>query len=216
MLKGSAMREMAGEHGYHYQTLPPYKILANRYMEFADMIKLQQIEFVLDKYHNSADMAQSIAYIIGKIYIYDAFKFFENLASYWQLQELFEQGHKKEFYYQYLLEFIHKYHDNHTDIINDLLKYDYIMNHRTRLPDCFYSYNPEDVNQEIYGFIKNEDFRRSFLADKLEQSNRELRKNMHLEYFRYDPETADFNTALMKIVFIYDPITRKVVRKIKV
>jgi len=216
MLKGSAIRETTDEHGYKYQTLPPYKVLANRYMDFTEMIKLQQIESLLDKFHNSADMKQSLAYIISKIYRDDAFGFFENLASYWQEQGLFEQGHKKEFYYQYLLGFIHKYHNDHTEIINDLLKYDYIMNNRTRLPECLYSYNPDDVNQEVYGYIKDENFRRIYLADKLGQSNREIRKNMHLEYFHYDPETAVFSSSMIKMVFVYDPIKRKVARKIKV
>ncbi|MBP1761921.1 MAG: magnesium-protoporphyrin monomethyl ester oxidative cyclase [Firmicutes bacterium] len=216
MLKGSSVREMVSEHGYIFQTLPPYMVLANRYMDFAEMIKLQQIESLLDKYHNSADMKQSLAYIISKIYKDDAFGFFEKLALYWQTQGLFEQGHKKEFYYQYLLEFVRKYHDDHTDIINDLLKYDYIMNNRTRLPECLYSYNPDDVNQEVYGYIKDENFRRLYLSDKLEQSNREIRKNIHLEYFRYDPETAFFSPAMIKIIFIYDPVRRKVARKITV
>ncbi|HNX92579.1 MAG TPA: radical SAM protein, partial [Syntrophomonas sp.] len=86
MLKGSAIRETTDEHEYKYQTLPPYKVLANRYMDFTEMIKLQQIESLLDKYHNSADMKQSLAYIISKIYRDDAFGFFEKLAAYWQMQ----------------------------------------------------------------------------------------------------------------------------------
>jgi hypothetical protein len=88
------------------------------------------------------------------------------------------------------------------------------MNNRTRLPECIHSYNPDDVNQEVYGYIKDEEFRRLYLSDKLEQSNREIRKNMHLEYFRYDPETAFFSPTTIKIIFIYDPVRRKVIRKI--
>lgn len=216
MLKGSNIRETAPEHTYIFQEQPPYKVLANRYINFAEMIKLERIESLLDIYYNSADMMQSIAYIINRIYNDDAFQFFETLASYWQAQGYFARGHKKEFYYQYLLEFVRTCHPDHTEIINDLLKYDFIMNNRTRLPDCFYSYNPDKFSQEIYSYIKDENFRSLYLADKLEQSNREIRKNMHLEYFRHDPETAVFSPSLIKMIFIYNPVKRKVVRKIRV
>lgn len=216
MLKGSMIREMADEYGYHYQYLPPYQVLTNRYLHYTEMIQLQQIEALLDKYHNSADMVQSIAYIISEVYKHNAFHFFEELACYWQARYLFAQGHKKELYYQYLLEFVRESHEGHLEIINELLKYDYLMNNRHRLPQCFSSCNPDYANQELYDYIKDEDFRCLYLADKRDQSNREIRKNMHLEYFRYDPESAELKPDLIKIIFIYDPVKKKVVRKIKV
>ena len=107
------------------------------------------------------------------------------------------------------------HHPQYSEIMNDLLKYDYIMNNRTRLPDCFFSYNPDDVNQEIYRYIKDDHFCSLHLADKFGQSLREIRKNMHIEYFRYDPETALYNHNLLKIIFIYDPVRRKVAHKVK-
>ncbi len=216
MLKGAAIRKMAGEYGYQFQTLPPYRVLTNQYMNYAEMIKLQQIEDLLEKYHNSNDMTKSITYTISKIYANEAFQFFEKLAACWQSRDLFAKGHKKEQYYQYLLEFVRDYHGEHLEILNELLKYDYLINNRHRLPPCLTSFNPDHVNQELYDFIKDEEFRACYLVDRREQSNREIRKNMHLEYFRYDPQTAEYQPDLIKIIFIYDPIRKKTVRKLVV
>jgi radical SAM superfamily enzyme YgiQ (UPF0313 family) len=215
LLKGSAMRDAAPEYGYIYQEQPPYQVLANHYIDYAGMIKLKQIEELLDKYHNSAEFVQSIAYIIRSVFDNDAFGFFEDFARCWQIQGLFDLGHTKESYYKFIIEFIQTHHPDQAEIINDLLKYDYIMNHRTRLPDCLWSYNPSDVNQEIYGYIKDDHFRKLHLADKVAQSPREIRKNMHLEYFRYDPETALYSQKLLKMIFVYDPVKKRVARKIR-
>ncbi|HWQ75887.1 MAG TPA: DUF4080 domain-containing protein, partial [Syntrophomonas sp.] len=67
LLKGSAVRETCAEHGYIFQSRPPYKVLANRYINPAEMIRLQQIEILLDRFYNSGDAAHSIAYIINSI-----------------------------------------------------------------------------------------------------------------------------------------------------
>lgn len=216
MLRGSRMREMASKHAYAFQEQPPYKVLTNRYITFAEMIKLERIEYLLGIFHNSADMERSIAYIISRIYENNAFLFFETLASYWQTQGYFARGHKKEFYYQSLFEFVRTYHPDYIETIDDLLKYDYIMNNRSRLPEVFSSYNPDNINEEIYSYIKDDNFRRTYLADIIEQSNREIRKNIHLEYFRYDPETVTFSPSMIKMVFIYDPVKRKVVRNFRI
>ncbi|HRW13443.1 MAG TPA: DUF4080 domain-containing protein [Syntrophomonas sp.] len=216
LLKGSAIRETADEHGYHFQTQPPYQVLNNRYLHFAELIQLQQMEALLDKYHNTADMTKSLAYIVSKVYANDAFGFFQELTDYWQVRNLFAQGHKKDVYYQYLLEFMRDAHEAHLEIVHELLKYDYLMNNRHRLPACFSSCNSEDVNQALYDWIKDEQFRSLHLFDKQGQSHREIRKNLNLEYFSYDPETAEYQTDLLKIIFIYDPVKKKAVRTVKV
>jgi hypothetical protein len=158
LLKGSAIRETADEHGYHFQTQPPYQVLNNRYLHFAELIQLQQMEALLDKYHNTADMTKSLAYIVSKVYANDAFGFFQELTDYGRSGSLCT-GSQKDVYYQYLLEFMRDAHEAHLEIVHELLKYDYLMNNRHRLPACFSSCNSGDVNQALYDWIKDEQFR---------------------------------------------------------
>ncbi len=209
LLKGSRMRELASEHGLIYQEEAPYQLLANQYISYSQMITLKQIEEILDKYHNSGDMRLSLAYIVSSVYDNDAFAFFEDFASYWKSENLFQVGHKKDRLYSFLLAFISREHVRHADIVNDLLKYDFLMRNRSDLlPAGLWTYNPEGIKEEIYSFIKDETFNKEHLGRHKFSSPREIRKNLHLEYFRWDPDKQLLSDKFFRIMFVYDPVKK--------
>ncbi len=216
LLKGSGIRNQSQKHGYIYQDEPPYQVLANQYLGYGQLIDLQAIEEMVEKYHNSGDMVYSLAYIIASVYHNDAFAFFADLAAYWQDNHYFEIGHKKDKLYSYLISFIKEQHGNHADIVNDLLKYDYFMNNRSDLlPSGLRSDNPASVKEEIYGYIKDAGFMKEHLKLDTTKSPREIKKNLHLEYFRWDPETGSINHKLIGIIFVYDPIKKQAFKTVR-
>lgn len=209
LLKGADIRELASQHNYVYQEQAPYQVMANNYLDYSQLLNLKDIEDLLEKYHNSGDMKQSIAYIVASVYYNDAFAFFEDLAVYWREHGLFDIAHKKDRLYGFLMLFINEWHSSHRDIVNDLLKYDYFMSNRSDLlPGQLWSYNPEGVNQEIYKCIKDSDFLHQHLNEFAAKSPREIRKNLHLEYLRWDAEQAKLLERPQPVLFIYDPVNR--------
>lgn len=210
LLKGSDMRFFAAQHNYIYQQQAPYQVLSNQYLDYSELIKLKDIEDLLEKYHNSGDMQQSIAYIVASVYYDDAFAFFEDFTDYWREQGLFDMGHKKDRLYSFLMCFIAERYGNHRDAVNDLLKYDYFMRNRSDLlPAQLRSDNPEGVNQEIYKCIQDPDFLRENLIEFASKSPREIRKNLHLEYLLWDDTRAVFQERPRPLLFVYDPVKRK-------
>ncbi len=215
LLKGSDIRKTASRHNYVYQEQAPYQVLSNNNLDYSQLLKLKDIEDLLEKYHNSGDMKQSVAYIVASVYHNDAFKFFADLAVYWREQGLFDIAHKKDRLYGFLMLFITERHNSHRVIINDLLKYDYYISNRSDLlPGQLWSYNPEGVNQEIYKCIKDSIFLHQHLNEFAAKSPREIRKNLHLEYLLLDTEQTRLREKPQPVLFVYDPVTRQAYKTI--
>lgn len=216
LLKGSAIRETISQHHYLFQKQAPYQVLANQFLSYTDLLKLKDIEELLEKYHNSGDMQQSLAYIVTSVYDNDAFAFFEDLAVYWNEQGFFAVGHKKDRLYSFLMQYMQNRHAQHAEIINELLIYDYCMRNRSNsLPDHLISNNPGNVNQEIYQYIKDQAFLQTHLLELAGKSQREIRKNVHLEYLRWDAERAIMLDQPQPLLFIYDPVKRQAYKTIR-
>ncbi|GFE59985.1 B12-binding domain-containing radical SAM protein [Geobacter sp. AOG2] len=52
VLKGSAMREIASHDDYHFSGFPPYTILRNPWLNFADISRIETIGRLLDLFYN--------------------------------------------------------------------------------------------------------------------------------------------------------------------
>lgn len=64
MIKGTGVRKTANEHGYKYKDYPPYEVLYNNYISYSQILKLKDIEEILEKYYNSKNFVLSMRYII--------------------------------------------------------------------------------------------------------------------------------------------------------
>ena len=58
MLRGTGLRLRANEHDYIYSENAPYEILGNSVLSFDDIIRIKQVEDVLEKYWNDHEWIQ--------------------------------------------------------------------------------------------------------------------------------------------------------------
>lgn len=218
LLKGSQIRAAAREHGYLFQDNPPYQLLANHYLDYNDILQLKQIENLLDRYYNSGKMRFTLDFIVQQIYQGDAFNFLAAFASYWQEQGYFACSHRQEAEYNFLLDFIKSNFVEFQETVNELLKYDYLWNQQSsNLPSQLNRYNPENTSQILYTLIKDRDFVQSNLPPYASRkSNRELRRLLHLEFFKTDLITGIRSSQLVPYLFLYNPRRKKAEELIKV
>ena len=208
-MKGSALHKECDRYGYIYQTQAPYQVLANHFISYGQILKLSRIEKLLDWYYNSGDFRRTIAYIGQEIYAGMAMQFYQEFSDYWLRQGLLQIGHRKEAYYSYLQSFISENHPTHGEAINDLLKYDYLCgNNKYGLPNGLISYNPIIVNEQIYSYTKNRSFVDQYLPALRSRTPREIKKLLHIEYLRIDPETFAHAVIDLALMFVYNPISR--------
>ncbi len=103
VLKGSAMAEMAREHGVVYQSEPPYEVLLTKYLPYADLLRLKDIEEMVEVYYNSGQFLHAIPYL--EAHFVRPFAMFEALAVYYRERGLLECKHGRMERYEILYRF---------------------------------------------------------------------------------------------------------------
>jgi anaerobic magnesium-protoporphyrin IX monomethyl ester cyclase len=127
MLRGTGLRLRAADHQYIYMDQSPYEILGNNVLSFDDIIRIKQVEDVLEKYWNDHRMDHTIEYLVTNSFS-SPFEFFQQFGSYWEDRGWSRIGHQLEDLYKRLFEFIETINLPNRDIILSLMKIDYLEN----------------------------------------------------------------------------------------
>jgi len=94
LLKGTQMYDEIEKYEYKYFSKPPYEVFSNRFISFAEIIKLKNFEKILDYYYNSEKFSMSVKYII-KRYYKGSFDFYEEIAAYYDKKGYLKVNHKE-------------------------------------------------------------------------------------------------------------------------
>lgn len=183
-LKGTGIRENDSIHQYKYRDYAPYEVLENKFITYEEILKLKEIEEILDKYYNSKDFSSSYSYLSNRYYKNNPFAFFEDFANHWNRQGLFKlpQSHKGlfEIIYNYVVE-------TWQDIsFVDFLKYDYLsLGKNYQMPQWLSPQTSKEYKDRNYSFLDNRENISRFLPEMLDKNTREIVKSTHIERFNY-------------------------------
>jgi len=133
LLKGTPIRENKALHGYVYRDDPPYEVLANKYLRFADMLRLKGMEEMLELYSNSGHFTFALHYALDRHYAEPA-DFFEDLSKYWEAKGHHHAAHKKTEQYHILLRFYANKNLPDREIFSEILKLDFLSHNKDHLP----------------------------------------------------------------------------------
>jgi anaerobic magnesium-protoporphyrin IX monomethyl ester cyclase len=126
MLRGTGVRRNADEHGYIYMDHPPYEILGNNVLSFHDLIRIKQVEDVLEKYWNDHRMDETIEYLVTKVFE-TPFDFFQEFGTFWEQKGWARIGHQLEDLFLRLQQFLQEKNIDDLYMIEGLMKYDYLI-----------------------------------------------------------------------------------------
>ncbi len=129
MLRGTGLRLRSEDHGYVYMDHSPYEILRNNILPFEDIIRIKQVEDVLEKYWNDHRMDATIEYLVTKVFE-TPFDFFQQFGAYWEEQGWSRIGHQLEDLFKRLHEFMVSMEVKNISVIEGFMKYDYLKNHK--------------------------------------------------------------------------------------
>lgn len=120
LLRGTKIRRDKDIHKYVFTSEPPYEVLSNKYISYDELLKLKNIEYVLDKYYNSEVFVNSIKYLLT---LYNTpYDLFAALAVFFEENNLFEIGISQSRLYAVLAEFCGD------KLFKEYLKLDYFIN----------------------------------------------------------------------------------------
>lgn len=187
MIKGTGIRNNANKHGFKYKDYPPYEVLYNDYISYGEILKLKDIEDILEKYYNSKNFTLSMRYIIHRFYKESPFKFFEEFATYFDANGYFDASQGKNQLYKILLDFYNEKINKDNEIFNDIVKYDYISLGKTsNVPVFFNKLDLDDLKNRSHVFLQNEDNLRKYLPNFIDKPAKHIIKYVHFEPFKYN------------------------------
>lgn len=156
LLKGSGLRQKAGEYGIRYEADAPYEVLGTPWLSYRELLRLKNIEEMTETFFNSGKALHTAAAAVADFG--RPFAFYEALADWWEEEGLFALSHSKEGLYTNLYRFLtaHPMTKDSAARYGDLLKYDMLLNDRlSRLPNW--------LAEETEAFAEK---RRAFFRDK--------------------------------------------------
>ena len=136
-LPGAPIRRLIGEHGYVFQDRPPYELISHHELSAEAVLELKRFTEVFDLYYNS----QKFQFTLGRLSAAVApWELFGRLADHFRDHGLLLPAHGLESLTEILLAVAEEWLPR-SELL-DLLKLDYVINHRARRVPAFLKGDP--------------------------------------------------------------------------
>jgi hypothetical protein len=220
LLKGSGLRQDSDKYGIVFLDAPPYEVLETDWINYGEMLRLKGIEDLVGKYYNEGYFQHSLEYII-KNYYKTSFDFFEDFLNYWENKGYHTISHSRDNLYEILMDFCHYKEYENLWIINEIVKYDYIYNHKNPyLPKFIDRKGDEFIQKNRHEILKDENILNDHLSQYKNMATKELIKKIHIEKFKLDlsnlfSKDYDFEDYMLKDTYILFEYRDGVINKCK-
>ena len=188
VLKGSVMHDRAQEYGIVYQDRAPYEVLSTKWLTYAEVIRLKQIEEMVEVYYNSGQFCCTMAALEQEFA--SPFCMYECLAAYYDEKNAFAVSHSRIGRYEILYDFIVKTCKERSEQYMEMLTLDmYLRDNVKKRPEFLRESGVS--SDEAAAFYKKEEKERTYLKAYEGYDRRQMRKMTHLE--RIDGKTVLFD-----------------------
>lgn len=207
VLKGSYMEEKKEAYGLAAGGIPPYEVLSTRWLGYPDILKLKQVEEMVEVYYNSGQFGQAIHKLEARFE--RPIELFESLAKWYGSRGLFEAGHSRQARYAYFLEWAALYvqEGQEREEFLDALITDFYLRENAKSRPAF-ARDLKAFGEGIRRFYQKEDKERRYLAGYDGYDSKQLAKMTHIEvlsdkrallfdYRNRDPLT--YNASLFEV-----------------
>lgn len=174
VLKGTKMYENRNRYGIAFKDVPPYEVLKTNWITYEDIMKLKDIENLLDSYYNAERYYMTLRYIERKFE--NPFKMYEKMAEYWKENNYYEVKHSMVEMLEILFSFGLLYGCNR-EILENIMRFELYMYERPSKEPKFF--DREHLNDETYKeYIKEK--------TKILKSEEKLKPKHQFEKFKID------------------------------
>ena len=183
VLKGAYMHEMAKEYGLAYLDKPPYEVLFTKWLSFDDVVKLKNIEEMVEIYYNSNQFTHTLTVLEKEFET--PFELYENLAAFYEKKGYFVKTPSRMYRYDVLLEFIMPVVSKEKETLyKELLVFDIYLRENVKTRPVFASYLAD--NKEIVrNFYEKEVENLQYLSGYERFDAKQMARMTHLEKFTY-------------------------------
>ncbi len=122
VLKGSYMAEMTDSYQCRYKNKEPYEVLSTRWLPYRDVLRLKQVESMVEVYYNSRQFSHALPELVALFPT--PFDFYQSLGAYYEARGYEEISHSRMRRYDILLEFLKQVPGVDLDRVKELLTWD--------------------------------------------------------------------------------------------
>ena len=205
MLRGTGLRIRSDEYGYVYSDTSPYEIVSNNVLSFDDIIKIKQVEDVLEKYWNDHRMDTTLSYLTDHAFP-TPFDFFQDFGLYWEAQGWSKIGHQLEDLFKRLNAFLKQIDIPNLERITDLMKIDYLSQHKFKPRKPWWEDTlSQEERSKYYQLIQSNPsiLGEAFVSLQLHQ--KELHKHTILEQLQYDSSEPNAPKGKKLLLAFFNP-----------
>ncbi|WP_416825550.1 B12-binding domain-containing radical SAM protein [Ectobacillus polymachus] len=200
MLRGTGLRLRANDHNYTYMDQAPYEILGNNVLPFEDIIRIKQVEDVLEKYWNDHRMDYTMEYIVSAVYS-SSFDFFQEFGSYWDERGWSRIGHQLEDLFTRLYAFLEMKQVSDLAIVKGFMKIDYLRSHKYKPRKPWWDERiPKQHVASLYEEMEAQPHLLGETFATLSLKEKDLYKHTILEFIPFD-----FHTFLLTKTIVPEP-----------
>lgn len=188
VLKGSYIHEKREDYGILYGTEAPYEVLATKWINYDEILKLKELEEMVETYYNSDQFRTSLNYLLT--FSKTPFDFFDTLSSYYEAHQTIGVKHSRLYYYELLRDFaLETYPEVSEKVLNHLLVYDlYLRENIKKRPSWIPTIALE--KQEATRFYRKKETAAYFKEMEVYDS-KVAAGNAHVEKFFIDVDTYE-------------------------
>ena len=198
MLRGTGLRIRADEHDYIYSDHAPYEILGNNVLSFDDIVRIKQVEDVLEKYWNDHRMNHTTEFLVETVFN-SPFDFFQEFGTYWDEQGWSRIGHQLEDLFRRLEQFLAARNTDQLKNVLGLMKLDYFKNqkYKPRKPWWEASLDKQERSRIYEEVLQNPEHLGTGFKD-LQLNEKEIFKHTLIEELPFDLENYLTNGTIIE------------------
>lgn len=182
VLKGSEMYRRAAEYGINYTSKPPYEVLYSKWLPYESVLRLKQVEEMVELYYNSGQHTHTLAVLEGAFA--SPFELFEALADYYDKRGYFLNSPARAYRYHVLLAFAREADPSRGELYRQLCTFDMYLREPMKSRPDFAPERPE-YRERIRRFYEKEENNRCYLSDYKGYTAKQMMRMTHMEVFDY-------------------------------
>lgn len=128
LLRGTGLRIDAAKYGYQFVDQAPYEIVGNSVLSFSEIIRIKNVEDILEKYWNSQKFQRTIEYLVCHVFE-TPFDFFQQFGDYWTRHNWSRIGHQFEDLFKRLQSFLISKDLMNASVLSEM-KFDYLAHQK--------------------------------------------------------------------------------------
>ncbi len=189
VLDGSYMNEAKDEYGVIYNSRPPYEVFATQWISYEEILKLKQVEEMVEVYYNSFQFSATMTYLTR--YFENPFSLYQALGEYYKKNQLFDVKHSRLARYEILWDFIsarENIDETAREDFRETLTYDLYSRDYVKNPPAFVLERTKERKDEVRGFFDRELEEPKYLKEYEGYATKQLFNLVYMNVFTMDME----------------------------